>query len=66
MDLDYTLEFQKKVKALLDRELREQELLVAKFIVDNPDADMTRVRLVYYWSYDESHAPKRVTRVDYE
>jgi len=39
-------------KQVYERAMQEQELIVAKFLLDNPDADMTKVRLVSYWSVD--------------
>jgi len=45
-------EMKNYAKQVYERAMKEQELIVAKFLLDNPDADMTKVRLVSYWSVD--------------
>jgi len=46
------IEMKDYAKQVYERAMKEQELIVAKFLLDNPDADMTKVKLVSYWSAD--------------
>lgn len=53
-----------KAREVLRDMLKEQECMVAKFIVDNPDADMTKLLLVSFYDVQEPH--KHVIELRYK